>query len=176
MTNKERVLKTVADRAGLEPAPTGQKIQTPWNGKELKQFWAMARAAGMSKDAVHCLIGQMFPHTVETQNVVSLHNLTRGEFIRLMNDIALKQSGIVDDLDRHFIGKPVYPSWLRIRWLQRQIGWSNGQLVNYIKQHGKNTVKKIDHISWLTVNKAHGIITGMEKIRHSNHYRFPKEG
>jgi len=169
MTNRERVLNSV------NRVPHGMDINVPWEPIELKRFWAMARTAGMSKDAVHSLIGKMF------EGKEKLHDLTREEFVRLMGDIAVKVMGSRlrgndnSGMDGYFAGTPMAWSWKKIRWLQRQLGWSDVRLINYIKWHGKETVRKIDHVGWLTVDKARGIITGMEKIRHGNYYRIKKE-
>ena len=68
-------------------------------------------------------------------------------------------------LDGYFAGQAMERSWRRIRWLQRQLGWSDARLVNYVLWHGSQSGSKIDHIRWLTVGKARGVITGMEKMR-----------
>ena len=163
-TNRDRVLN------GVNRVP--QNMDVPWEPIELRQFWAMARAVGMSKESVYNLIGKMFPGKEK------LHALTRDEFIRLMNDLETKgvrDQGVKNSIDRYFAGTPMEAPWRRIRWLQRQLGWGDEHLKGYIKWHGKDTARWIDHIGWLTVDKARGIITGMEKMRHSKKYRLTKE-
>lgn len=164
MTNRDRVLKGVQHRQAPVP-PT-------WTTTELKRFWALARKAGMSKDGVRILI----EHTFDGKE--RLHDLTRAEFLRLLNDLVLKQTEVQGELDRYFAGTPMRWSWSKIRWLQRQLKWTDGQLINYIKWHGRKgytstgTPYYTDHIRWLTVDKAHGIIAGMLKI---NKLRKPHE-
>ena len=51
-TNRDRVLN------GVNRVP--QNMDVPWEPIELRQFWAMARAVGMSKESVYNLIGKMF--------------------------------------------------------------------------------------------------------------------
>jgi len=151
MTNEERVLN--AHKA--TPAYTRQTAG-PWaHAKELKRFWAIARAVGVSQDGVHAIIEGHF------SGKSRLHDLTRVEFIQLMDLLVHGPGGKTDtipDLDiRH--GACQESQWRRIRWLQRRIGWIDAHLVNYIKKQCG-----IHHVQFLTTWGARAVITGMEKI------------
>lgn len=146
MTNEERALK-VHRRQG----PPG-----PWvHSRELKRFWVIARQAGVSTEGVHAIIAGHYPGKNR------LHDLTRVEFIRLMDLLfhgPAKPSDIISDLDiRH--GSCADSQWRKIRWLQRRLRWDDTHLVNYImKECG------IHHVRFLTTWGARAVITGLEKI------------
>ncbi len=129
----------------------------PWRGKELKRFWAMTHSAGMSNDDIYSIIKLRFEKE-------RMHELSRNEFIRLMTEIARKQTRYKNEFDSHFKGTPMEPSWRYIRYLQRRLGWDDRDLATYVSWHGKKIGANIDNLKWLTVSKAHGIITGMKKI------------
>jgi len=157
MTNAER--SRPPSRTDL-PGQSGQVLNTeltPWTDKELKQFWASARAAGMDREDVYCTLSARY-------NKSKLHDLTRMEFIRLIADMAKKQPYRQNALDGYFTGTPMEASWRHIRYLQRRLRWSDNDLANYIKWHGRKTGTNIEHLKWLTVQKSRGIITGMKKI------------
>lgn len=142
----------------------------PWNGTELKRFWATARSAGLDSGNVYEIIQERYPGRRR------LHDLTRGEFMRLFTDIVQKQVSAHDnELDTIFAGTSMEPSWLRIRWLQRQLQWSNDRLVGYILWHGRKSGRQIDSVRWLTVDKSRGIITAMEKMRRNRTYQMRQE-
>jgi hypothetical protein len=133
-----------------------QQQQTiPWRGGELKRFWAMTRAAGIDRETIYKTINCNFRKE-------RLHNLTRTEFIQLMSFIAKNQK--TESKDKHFLGTPMEAPWRHIRYLQRQLGWSDEDLGHYISWHGKKVGTNIDNVRWLTVEKARAIITGMKKI------------
>ena len=90
-----------------------------------------------------------------------MHDLMRPEFMQLLNDLRFRAGKQLDEI---FRGTEMWPSWLRIRWLQRELKWNDGRLANYILWHGKRTDSKIDHIKWLSVQKARGIVIGMQNI------------
>jgi hypothetical protein len=71
---------------------------------------------------------------------------------------ALQASDTVPDLDiRH--GACGDGQWRKIRWLQRELRWSDTHLINYIKRECG-----IHHVQFLTVWGARAVINGMEKI------------
>jgi hypothetical protein len=144
MTNEERVLH------GLSKAEAAQVL--PWRGKELKRFWAVVRRAGVSKDGVRLIIEGHFPGKSR------LHDLTRGQFIYLM-DLFYRNGGGPDQglEERH--GNISGGQWRKIRWLQRRLGWSDRHLTNYICK-----LARISHIRFLTAGAARAAITGMEKM------------
>jgi len=120
----------------------------------------------MDIGAVHGAIAAHFPGKAR------LHDLTRVEFLRFLSDLSKKTGNGkwdtgngAEDLDRFFAGTAVERPWLRIRWLQRRLEWSDQRLINYVLWHGNRTGSRIDHIRWLSVSKARGIITGMERIK-----------
>ena len=129
---------------------------TPWIGEELRHFWAMANQL-FGKAATARVYDMMAAQCQKSR----MHELTRKDFVLLLNDLRFRTG---QQLDEIFRKTEMWPSWLRIRWLQRELKWSDGRLVNYILWHGKKTDNKIDHIRWLTVIKARGIIVGMQRI------------
>lgn len=151
MTNEERVLRA------YEPSPTYARDDTPWaHPKELRRFWTIARQAGVSQDGVRAIIAGHYPGKSR------LHDLTRVEFIKLMDLLfhgpSGKDSGVLPELDiRH--GSCGDGQWRKIRWLQRQLRWSDTHLVNYIQKECG-----IHHVQFFTAWGARAVITGMEKI------------
>ena len=144
MTNEERVLN------GLRAAEPNHSV--PWRGKELKRFWAVARKAGVSKDGVHLIIEGHFPGKSR------LHDLTRGQFIFMMNLLFSNGDAPDQELEeRH--GNINDNQWRKIRYLQRRLGWSDVHLTNYICK-----LARISHIRFLTTGAARAAIIGMEKM------------
>jgi hypothetical protein len=150
MTNKDRALKSTNQQVNES---TGR---TPWaSPRELRQFWAIANEVFEKKQAVervHDAIQFQF-------HVEKMHELTREEFLKLMGDWAKKIAANRGNvLDSYFAGQAMEPSWRRIRWLQRQLAWTDAHLVNYIL-----ALTHIDNVRWLSVNRAHAVISGMSK-------------
>lgn len=152
MTNMERNLKAIAGRQGNTPTPL-----VPWTPTELKRFWALARLSGLDREKVHEVLQGRFGKK-------RLHDCTRTEFLQFMNDLTcnlgpyagLSPLGL--QLEKHHGCSE--GQWRKIRWLQRELGWSDLHLWHYIKQHAH-----IDHIRWLCdVRQVRAVITGMEKI------------
>lgn len=155
MTNQERVMKTLNPQAAIDNSKSG----TPWNSpRELRQFWAIANQAfgkGQALERVHDAIRFQF-------HVDKMHDLTREEFVKLMSDLALKNSELRtpnSKLDACFTGTAMERPWRHIRYLQRQLGWTELHLVNYIKM-----ATHLDSINWLSVDRSRGVITGMAKV------------
>lgn len=151
MTNEERVLNAHGRSQSSRPETTG-----PWaHARELRRFWAIARKAGVSKDGVHAIIEGHYPGKRR------LHDLTRVEFIKVMDLLfhgPSSPSDTIPDLDiRH--GACADGQWRKIRWLQRQLRWSDTHLINYVKKECG-----IHHVQFLTAWGARAVITGMEKI------------
>ncbi len=146
MTNSERVIKSVQNR---KPPPQPM----PWTPRELKRFWAIARQAGASKDEVHGIIEGHYP------GKSTLHDLTRAEFIRLMDNLFHRNDGIrIPELEMHH-GNIADGQWRKVRYLQRRLKWTDAHLVNYIKDHGH-----ISHIQFMNCDIARAVITGMVNI------------
>lgn len=128
----------------------------PWvNTNELRRFWAIARQAGVSADGVHAIIEGHYPGRSR------LHDLTRLEFIKLMDlffTAADVSPGSIPSLDEDY-GNPYDGQWRKIRWLQRQLQWSDLHLLNYVKKQCG-----ISHVRFLTTYGARAVITGMEAI------------
>ena len=105
--------------------------------------------------------------------------VTRGEFIRFFGELAQKCAGRDVQIDGYFVDTPMERPWRRIRWLQRQLGWTTDHLVNYCLNHSRYAYTGgIDHIRWLTVTKARGLITGLEnslRIRNEKQARRTHE-
>ncbi|HPP07198.1 MAG TPA: hypothetical protein PLW88_07480 [Syntrophorhabdaceae bacterium] len=146
----------------MEKIEIRQNKPSPWMGNELKRLWATARGVGMTHEDVYNAIKIQFGKE-------RLHELTRQEFIKFLFDTAKKHPAYKtwhnrSELDEHFKDTPMEPSWRYIRFLQRRLGWSDEILAKYIAWHGKKIGTNIDNIKWLTVQKAHGVITGMKKI------------
>jgi hypothetical protein len=151
VTNEERVLNAHGRSQSSRPETTG-----PWaHARELRRFWAIARKAGVSKDGVHAIIEGHYPGKRR------LHDLTRVEFIKVMDLLfhgPSSPSDTIPDLDiRH--GACADGQWRKIRWLQRQLRWSDTHLINYVKKECG-----IHHVQFLTAWGARAVITGMEKI------------
>ncbi len=144
MTNSERVMKSIRDR---QPP----RRSAPWTPRELRRFWATARQSGASKDEVHHIIKGHYP------GKSTLHDLTRFEFMRLMDSLYHSKDGS-RDLDAHH-GNIADGQWRKIRYLQRRLKWTDAHLVNYIKDHGH-----ISHIQFMNCDIARAVITGMVKI------------
>ena len=122
--------------------------QRPWRGKELARFWVMIREAGCAADLVPALIDSSCP------GKCSLHDLTRTEFIRLLNDLSLR----VRRPDPPH-GRASGEQWAHIMWLQYQLNWTAEHRDNYLKQVGS-----IDSIRFLTVPIARAAIIGLRKM------------
>ena len=151
MTNEERVLKSYRP---VPPAPA-----LPWHGKELKRFWAIARQVGVDKEGVHALITGHYP------GKSTLHELTRVEFIKLMDILFHGPGGAaqtISDLEEQH-GNIGDGQWRKIRHLQRTLRWSDQHLVNYICKLGH-----ISHIRFLTADVARSAIIGMGKMHATN--------
>ena len=144
MTNEKRVMN------GARPR---EHTNAPWHGKELRRFWLIARERGVSKDGVHLIIEGHYPGKKR------LHDLTRAEFIFLMNLIYYNGDPLVNmDLEEHH-GNIHAGQWSKIRWLQRRLKWSDPHLTNYICKHGR-----ISHVRFMTAQIARAVIVGMGKI------------
>jgi hypothetical protein len=159
MSNAERNLN-----AYRKPEHTPAHLEV-WSPTELRRFWALARACGMDRQAVHGLIASTFPpQSGDRSGKTSLHELSRAEFIRLLNDLIVKQGGrAISELDSYYRGTEIEEQWGKIRWLQRRLKWTDTHLINYIKWHGNKCGMSVDHIRWLTVDKARAVIVGMVK-------------
>jgi hypothetical protein len=157
ITNKEGPSKTL----NLEPCPRSARTGTlnlasvPWRGAELRRFWAIARQAGVSKDGVHCIIEGQFP------GKHALHDLTRVEFIRLMDTLFHGPSEApqtIPELEENH-GNIGDPQWRKIRFLRRGLKWSDLHLTNYICKQ-----THLSHVRFLTTDTARAVIIGLEKI------------
>lgn len=134
MTNEERVLNAHGRSQSSRPETTG-----PWaHARELRRFWAIARKAGVSKDGVHAIIEGHYPGKRR------LHDLTRVEFIKVMDLLfhgPSSPSDTIPDLDiRH--GACADGQWRKIRWLQRQLRWSDTH--HFHVTHGSLHCRRID--------------------------------
>jgi hypothetical protein len=134
------------------------KPDTPWQGEELKHFWALANNAFGRERATE----RVYDIIAFRCKKSKLHELSRPEFLVLLNDLRFKAG---DNLDAIFADTPMEPSWRRIRWLQRELGWTDARLINYIGWHGRKTGTNVDNIKWLTVQKARGIVIAMQRMR-----------
>lgn len=143
MTNREQVLKSIQTK--IPPHPM------PWTPRELRRFWVIARQAGVSRDEVHSIIEGHYP------DKRTLHDLTRFEFVRLMDNL-FHRNNKIPDLDAQH-GNIADGQWRKIRYLQRRLKWTDAHLVNYITDHGH-----ISHIRFLNCDIARAVITGMVKI------------
>lgn len=114
--------------------------------KKLRSLWAMAnRVYGKDKEKI--IYSMIFVYKKER-----IHDLTEQEF---------------DDLLRHmrlYLSDSECPSapkeWRLIKVLQRQAGWTDEHLSNYIKKHAH-----VDHPRFLDYYSARAIITGLINIQ-----------
>ena len=159
MTNQERVMKTLNPQSEIR----NPKSETSWSPRELRQFWAIANQV-YGKDA----LTRVYDTIAMQYKATKLHELDRGEFLKLTNDLALKTQGQGSgvrgqgpgkSLDSLFTGTAMERPWRHIRYLQRQLGWTELHLVNYIKM-----AARLDSINWLSVDRSRGVITGMMKV------------
>ncbi len=137
------------------PAP---EAPNPWQGEELKHFWALANSVFGPKQAT----GRVYDVISIRYKKGKLHELDRSEFAGLLAELHIRAQG---NLDAQFRGTPMAGPWRKIRWLQRELDWSDQKLINYILWHGRKTGRAVDSINWLTVDKSRAIITGMHKMR-----------
>ncbi len=138
--------------------PPVETTGLPWVGEELKHFWALANHAFGRHEATQ-RVYDMIAFQLKKDR---LHELSRPEFLHILNELRFKAG---QDLDAIFQGTPMQPLWTRIRWLQREMRWSDGRLINYILWHGRKAGKNVESIRWLTVDKARAVVIGMQRIK-----------
>lgn len=129
--------------------------QPPWQGNELRQFWAAAKLAGIGKERVNEIVAGHYGKP-------GIKALTRSEWAHLL----IVFSQYVRPRRREILSKndPAHgrandDQWARIRWLQGLLGWTDEHRDAYIKKHGH-----IDSIRFMSVDTGRAIITGMHKI------------
>ena len=83
-----------------------------------------------------------------------LHELTRGQLNILIKRFSTEAA------EAARAAEPLGGSkqWRYIKWLQKEIGWSNAHLCNYVRM-----VAKIDHEKFLTSGLAREVISGMKQ-------------
>ena len=123
----------------------------PWRSQaELRRFWALARPLG-GTDFVYDVIRNRY-------GAEKLHEIARAEFLDLMKHMEKSIAAPCKCGTHH--GTATCAQYRRIMWLRRKLGWSEDELVAYIRKYAH-----VDAIRFLTVPKARGIITGLEKIK-----------
>jgi hypothetical protein len=127
----------------------------PWEGTELKSFWAVCRLLHIDRTNVDEMIKEHFGKD-------HMLDLTRPEWIDLF--LAVKEfarprrrAALEGKDPKH--GRASDDQWSRIRWLQGQLGWTDEHRDSYIKQHGG-----IDNVAWMTVSIGRAVIVGMQKV------------
>lgn len=116
----------------------------PWAPAELRRFWGLARNAGLDTESVR---GMLFEHFGK----ISLHDLTRTEFLGAIRALITKQDPAY--------GRATPFQWARIKWLQHKLGWTDRHMEHYIKKH-----RMIDSVRFLDAPSARDVITALEKI------------
>jgi hypothetical protein len=138
--------------------PPVEANDKPWIGEELRHLWALANKVFGRSQATERVYDMIALKAHKTK----LRELSRPDFLAILNDL---RSRAGEELDTIFAASPMELTWRRIRWLQRELRWTDSRLVNYILFHGRKTNKNVESIRWLTVDKAKGIIVGMQRMR-----------
>lgn len=124
---------------------------TPWKDiKDLRRLWVLSAQFG-GKQFVYDAIWMRYGKK-------RLHDLTESEFYELLEDIKRKEKESGCTCKEHH-GWASCGQYRRIKWLQKRLLWDDRRLLSFVKR-----CAHVDSLRFLTVDKARGVIAGLEKI------------
>lgn len=115
--------------------------------RSLKRLWAIAHSlyGDRKKEVIYSRVEFLY-------NKERLRDLTDEEFGEMIKML-------LDELSEKEC--PSAPNeWRLIKSLQRQLGWDEEHLMNYIKKHAN-----VDHPRFLNYYTARAIVTGLKRIK-----------
>ena len=128
----------------------GGRLKVPWKSQgELRRFWALAKPHG-GTEFVYEMVDARFGKK-------RLHEIARHQFLEIMRHLESRDSRC--GCEEHH-GYASCAQYRKIKWLKKELGWDDRQLVRYIRKYAH-----VDAMRFMTVPKARGIITGMNKMK-----------